>query len=86
MLRNNLKELSVEQEEKGYNLVKEVFESKITDDYWHFSYEGNRLNLKTLKVQLVFEIHSEEGSFNGMIEMNEKETSFLKSSIKFVKL
>ena len=84
MILTNTTELTIVQEEKCYQMVKDQFESKITDDYWHFSYEGNRLNLKSMRVQVVFEIHSEEGSFNGVVELNDKMNP-LKSTVKFLK-
>ena len=84
MILTNTTELTITQEEKCYQTVKDQFELNVTDDYWHFSYEGNRLNLKSMRVQVVFEIHSEEGSFNGVVELNDKMNP-LKSTVKFLK-
>lgn len=83
-INSNLTGLTTSQEEECYKLVRAQFEKLYTEDYWHFSYEGNRYDINKHNCQVVFEIHSEEGSFNGMINLNSKNNP-IKSSIRFLK-
>jgi hypothetical protein len=65
--------------------VTEIFERKITTDIWHFSFEGTRLNLDSFNPQCVFEVHSEKGSFNILIDLN-KNKKGLKSTFEIVEI
>jgi len=85
MTITNTTQLTVNQEDKISLLVKEIFESKLTSDFWHFSFEGTRLNLESFNTQCVFEVHSSEGSFNVLIDLN-KNKKGLKSTFKTIKL
>jgi len=85
MTITNTTQLTVTQEDNVYLLVKEIFEKKITSDFWHFSFNGTRLNLKSWNAQCIFEVHSEKGSFNVLIDLNEKKKG-LKSTFKTVEL
>lgn len=82
---SNKEQLTVNQEDKLHKLVTELFEKKVTTDFWHFSFEGTRLNLKSLNTQCVFEVHSSKGSFNVFIDLNENKKG-LKSTLQIVKL
>ncbi len=85
MTITNTLQLTQNQEDKVYLLVKEVFENKFTEDFWHFSFEGTRLNLKSLNYQCVFEVHSSKGSFNVLVDLNENK-KVLKSTIKVIEI
>lgn len=85
MTITNTTQLNAKQEENVYVTVKEIFEKKFTDDYSHFSFEGTRLNLESFNAQCVYEIHSEKGSFNILIDLN-KNKKALKSTFKTVEL
>ena len=80
----NTTELTEAQEQKIYTTIKNVFEQQYTDDFWHFSNEGNLLDLISFRPKVVFEIHSEVGSFEATIELNSKKLP-LKNTIKFKK-
>lgn len=82
MHTSNTIELTQGQKAKLHLFVNSKFESLFTDEYWHFSINGTRLNLKSMKQQCVFEIHSNKGSFWGLIDLNEKHEG-LKRSLKF---
>ena len=85
MTITNTTQLNVNQEENVYLAVKELFVKKFTDDYWHFSFEGTRLNLKSFNTQCVFEVHSEKGSFNILIDLN-KNNKALKRTFQAINL
>lgn len=85
MTITNTTQLTVTQEDKVSLLVREIFEQKFTEDFWHFSFEGTRLNLESLNPQCVFEVHSSKGSFNVLIDLN-KNKKGLKKSFKTVEL
>lgn len=71
--------ITVNQEEKALRTAQNLFESKVTDDFSHFEFMGLRLNLNTMNVQCIFEVHSEEGSFNCFLDLNEKKQVLKKS-------
>ena len=73
--------ITIEQEENAAMIATELFEKKITSDFWHFSFEGLRLNLITMNLQCTFEVHSEKGSFNCFLDLNEKIQVIIKSFI-----
>ena len=75
-------ELTENQEDKLHLFVQGKFKSQFTDDFWHFSINGTRLNFKSMNHQVIFEIHSDSGSFWGLIDVNEKH-GLLKRSLKF---
>ena len=83
MTVTNTVTLTENQENKVYLLVQKMFEEKFTQDFWHFSFEGTRLNLNSFNTQCVFEVHSSEGSFNVLIELN-KNKKGLKSTFKTI--
>ncbi len=85
MTITNTTTLTVNQEDNVSLLVREIFEEKFTSDFWHFSFEGTRLNLKSSNVQCVFEVHSEKGSFNVLVDLN-KNKKGLKSTFKTIEL
>lgn len=85
MTITNTTQLNVNQEDNVCLTVREIFVKKFTDDYFHFSFEGTRLNLESFNTQCVFEVHSEKGSFNVLIDLN-KNKKPLKSTFKTVKL
>ena len=85
MTITNTTELTIKQEDNVSLLVRDIFEEKFTNDFWHFSFEGTRLNLDSLNVQCVFEVHSEKGSFNVLIDINENKKG-LKRTFKTIKL
>lgn len=81
----NTDQLTLNQEDRLHKLVTEIFEKKVTTDFWHFSFEGTRLNLKSLNSQGVFEVHSSKGSFNLLIDLNQNKKG-LKSTLQILKL
>jgi len=83
MTVTNTVTLTENQENKVYLLVQKMFEEKFTQDFWHFSFEGTRLNLNSFNTECVFEVHSSEGSFNVLIELN-KNKKGLKSTFKTI--
>jgi len=85
MVITNTTQLTANQYENAYLTVREIFEKKFTDDFWHFSFEGTRLNLKSFNAECVYEVHSEKGSFNILIDLNENKKA-LKSTFKTVRL
>jgi len=85
MTITNTTQLTIKQEDNVYSLVKDIFEERFTEDFWHFSFEGTRLNLHSLNVQCVFEVHSEKGSFNVLIDLNENKKG-LKRTFQTIKL
>jgi len=74
--------LTVAQDEKVTRLAQQVFEATITEDLWQFNIKEIRLNLSNRKFMCIFEAHSEEGSFLGTMDLNDKKQG-LKSSLKF---
>ena len=82
---SNIEQLTVNQEDKLHRLVTEIFEKNVTTDFWHFSFEGTRLNLKSLNTECVFEVHSSKGSFNVFIDLTENKKG-LKSTLQIIKL
>ena len=85
MTITNTTQLTVNQEDNLHKLVTEIFEKNITTDFSHFSFEGTRLNLKSLNIECVFEVHSSKGSFNLLIDLNENKKG-LKSTLQIIKL
>lgn len=85
MILSNTIQLTQSQEEYNYQIVSGLFEEKLTDDYWHFSFEGTRLNFDNHKQQAVYEVHSSKGSFNVLIDLN-KNNKALKSLFKIEKI
>tara|TARA_B110000438_G_scaffold299447_1_gene349612 strand:- start:1538 stop:1798 length:261 start_codon:yes stop_codon:yes gene_type:complete len=84
-ITTNKTQLTEKQEDSVYSIVQSLFENKFTSDFWHFSFEGNRLNLKSMNTECVFEVHSSKGEFNILIDLNENNKG-LKSTIKVIKL
>ena len=82
MTITNTTTLTQSQEDAVRDLVAELFETKFTEDFWHFSFEGTRLNLKSMNTQCVFEVHSSKGSFNVLVDLN-KSKKGLKKTIKY---
>ena len=72
-------ELTITQEDKAALTARKIFTNKVTDDFWHFSVEGLRFNTKIKKHQCIFEIHSEEGSFNCFLDLHDKRQVLKKS-------
>ena len=85
MVITNTTQLTLKQEDNVHEIVTEIFERKITNDIWHFSFEGTRLNLDSFNPQCVFEVHSDKGSFNVLIDLN-KNKKGLKSTFKTVEI
>lgn len=81
----NTTQLTETQQENIYQVVSKAFESKFTNDFWHFSNEGNLLDLSTMKTMVVFEVHSASGSFEATVLLNDNKKA-LKSTIKFNEL
>lgn len=79
----NTTTLTESQEENIYQLVKQLFEERYTEDYWYLSFEGTRLNIKSFNTECVFEVHSSKGSFNILIELNNNKKG-LKRSFKTI--
>ena len=77
--------LTQTQEDTVRDLVSELFETKITEDFWHFSFEGTRLNFKNMNAQCVFEVHSSKGSFNILVDLN-KNKKALKGTVEFLEI
>lgn len=84
MFISNSTELTVTQEDKIIQLALNLFEEKITTDFWHFSFEGTRLNLDSKKMECCFEAHSDKGSFDLFIDLNENKQG-LKRTFKAIK-
>ena len=84
-ITTNTTQLTRSQEDKVVMVSQDVFESTFTSDFWHFSLEGNRMNLTTFRTELVFEVHSSKGSFNGFVQLNNKK-EMLKSTLRFEKI
>jgi hypothetical protein len=82
MTLTNTTTLTQSQEDKVRDLVTELFESKFTEDFWHFSFEGTRLNLESMNNQCVFEVHSSKGSFNVLVDLN-KSKKGLNKTVEF---
>ena len=85
MIITNPIQLTIEQEDSLSQLVTSIFEEKFTSDFWHFSFEGTRLNLESNNFECVFEVHSEKGSFNVLIDLN-KNKKGLKKTFKAVEI
>ena len=85
MILTNSIELTEKQLDNLHLIVREKFENDFTEDFWHFSFEGTRLNFDSMNQQCVFEVHSEKGSFNVFIDVNTKNKG-LKSTIKINEL
>lgn len=85
MTLSNTTQLTENQENKAYKTVSEMFEAKFTADYWHFSFEGTRLNLTSFNAECVYEVHSAKGSFIISIELSKK-LEAIKSSFKSKKI
>lgn len=81
----NTTQLTENQENKIYSFVRQSFEKSYTDDYTHFSMIGNRLNFDSFNTEVLFEIHSEKGSFVGVVEINDKK-QVLKKTLQFNKI
>tara|TARA_R110000823_G_scaffold302094_1_gene423213 strand:- start:372 stop:629 length:258 start_codon:yes stop_codon:yes gene_type:complete len=77
--------LTQSQEDAVRDLLTELFEIKFTEDFWHFSFEGTRLNLKSMNSQCVFEVHSSKGSFNVLVDLN-KSKKALKKTVDFLEV
>jgi hypothetical protein len=84
MITTNTLSLTEKQEDNFRSLIESEFTKQFTSDWNHFSFEGTRLNFKSMRFECVHEIHTECGlSFWGTIELNEKKKG-LKRTIKFI--
>ena len=76
--------LTEKQEDKFRFMVESEFSKKITNEWNHFSFNGTRLNLKSMRFECVHEVHTDCGlSFWVTIELNEKKQG-LKKTIKII--
>ena len=82
MILTDTVEFTEAQENKFRALIESIFTKEHTGDWTHFSFNGTRLNHKTLNFQCVHEIHTDQGSFWGLIDVNDKMEG-IKSSIIF---
>ena len=83
MITTNTLKLNFSQENEVRALAVNFFESKKGDDYFEFSLEGSRLNLKTIRHEIVFLVSSEDGSFFITIEIDENKKP-LRSTLKLI--
>lgn len=78
----NTIELTQNQQDKNFSFVSESFEKQMkTNDWFHFSFNGTRLNLKSMKFECVFEVHIDKGGFCVTIDIDDKK-QVLKSTFK----
>lgn len=59
------------QQQNLDELTRVWFSNKKTDDYFHFSFNGTKMNFDTNNIQAVYEIHTEESGYFLTIELNE---------------
>ncbi len=64
-------EFTEKQKQNLDELTRVWFINKKTDDYFHFSLNGTRMNYITDNIEAVYEIHTEEGGFFLTIELND---------------
>ncbi len=83
MITTNTLKLNFSQENEVRELAVNFFENKKGDDYFEFSLEGTRLNLKTIRHEIVFLVSSEDGSFFITIEIDENKKP-LRSTLKLI--
>ena len=83
MITTNTLKLNFSQENEVRELAVNFFENKKCDDYFEFSLEGTRLNLKTIRHEIVFLVSSEDGSFFITIEIDENKKP-LRSTLKLI--
>jgi hypothetical protein len=82
----NTIQLTEKQEDTNFIFVSKSFVNKIKDDnFSHFSFEGTRLNLNTLNLECVFEVHCDKGGFCVTVELNEKK-QLLKRTLRIKEL
>lgn len=77
--------LTVAQEEAITLKVSKKFSKTITDDYFHFSLERVKLNRDTMRFVAYYEVHSEVGSFNVSVDINDQNKAIMKTfkAVKF---
>ena len=72
-------EFTEKQKENLDQLTRSWFIKKKTNDYFHFSFNGTRMNYNTRNIECVYEIHSDEGSFFLTLELNDKKKGLSKT-------
>jgi hypothetical protein len=85
MTLTNTLELTRTQEDSILSVMQDWFEQTVTSDFWHFSFEGSRLDFKTMQHQVVCETHSDKGSFFVTMLISDKKKG-LKRTLKTLDL
>jgi hypothetical protein len=84
MITTDTLSLTERQEDKFRFMVQSEFSKKINIEWNHFSFNGTRLNLKSMRFECIHEVHTDCGlSFWVTIELNEKKQG-LKRTIKII--
>lgn len=58
------------QEQDIYNFILKSYKKKYKSEYWHFSFNGTNLNLKSRNFRAVYEIHGDDGSFYATVDLD----------------
>ena len=72
-------EFTEKQKENLDQVTSVWFSKKQTEDYFHFSLNGTRMNYDTNSMEAVYEIYTDDGGFFLTIALNDKKKGLVKT-------